>query len=86
MDISKTFATIFLVLILTISFSNSNISAKTVNKLICAGQCLQFYGNLKCDMECKQQHYHGGVCDYTIKGPTTPLCCCFNDTNPLSPN
>ncbi|EOA32304.1 hypothetical protein CARUB_v10015566mg [Capsella rubella] len=88
MDILKTFVTIFLVVILTISFSNNNILAKSVDQQIyrCIDHCPQFYGNRKCYMDCRKKNYDGGQCDYIIKGPTTPLCCCYNYTIPLSPN
>ncbi|XP_023641918.1 putative defensin-like protein 62 [Capsella rubella] len=46
----------------------------------CIGHCLKVYGNMKCDTDCKKQHYIGGGCDYLKRGPKTPLCCCFKAT------
>ncbi|EOA37876.1 hypothetical protein CARUB_v10011472mg [Capsella rubella] len=85
MDITKRFVTIFLVVILTVSFSNNNILAKTTNQqtLHCIEKCSQFYGNLKCYKDCRNQHYDGGQCDDASKGQKLPQpkCCCYNYSN-----
>ncbi|XP_019096475.1 PREDICTED: putative defensin-like protein 62 [Camelina sativa] len=44
----------------------------------CIESCAQYYGNRKCYMDCRRQHYDGGQCDYTIKGHPVPQCCCYN--------
>ncbi|EOA32633.1 hypothetical protein CARUB_v10015928mg [Capsella rubella] len=85
MDITKNFVTIFLVVILTVSFSNNSISARTTNgqTIHCIGKCSQFYGNMECYKECRSLHYAEGQCDAASKDQALPQpkCCCYNYSN-----
>ncbi|XP_023633263.1 putative defensin-like protein 62 [Capsella rubella] len=78
MDITKRFVTIFLVVILTVS-----VIAANQQTLHCIEKCSQFYGNLKCYKDCRNQHYDGGQCDDASKGQKLPQpkCCCYNYSN-----
>ncbi|CAH2070276.1 unnamed protein product [Thlaspi arvense] len=87
MNFIKTYVSIFLVLVLTISFSNYIILAKPAMRITdykCIEPCATFYGNRKCYNDCISHHYDGGQCDGT-EGGKPPQCCCYNYTDNMSP-
>ncbi|CAA0360614.1 unnamed protein product [Arabidopsis thaliana] len=85
MDVTKTYVTIVLVAILTISVCNYNILATQVIQIQqydrCIGPCLRFYGNHQCYKNCRKAKYDGGQCDFVKKGEKLPECCCYYNKN-----
>ncbi|KAG7579032.1 hypothetical protein ISN45_Aa03g032010 [Arabidopsis thaliana x Arabidopsis arenosa] len=79
MGITKTYVTIFLVAILTISVCNYKILATPVIQQYdrCIGACSRFYGNMQCYKNCRKLKYDGGQCDFVTKGENLPECCCY---------
>ncbi|XP_020886484.1 putative defensin-like protein 62 [Arabidopsis lyrata subsp. lyrata] len=69
MGITKTYVTIFLVAVLTISVLIQQYDR-------CIGACSRFYGNMQCYKNCRNLKYDGGQCDFVTKGEKLPECCC----------
>ncbi|AEC06239.1 putative defensin-like protein 62 [Arabidopsis thaliana] len=76
MDVTKTYVTIFVVAILTISVL---IQIQQYDR--CIGPCLRFYGNHQCYKNCRKAKYDGGQCDFVKKGEKLPECCCYYNKN-----
>ncbi|KAF8089282.1 hypothetical protein N665_0511s0026 [Sinapis alba] len=81
MAFTKSYVTLFLIIILTISFSNDIVLARPGIKQgggeTCIGSCAQQYGNKQCEQNCIAHHYPGGECAFVSGGATIPQCCCF---------
>ncbi|CAN6844272.1 unnamed protein product [Brassica oleracea] len=81
MAFTKSSVTLFLTIILTISFSNDRVMARPGIKQgegeTCIGRCAQQYGNRQCSKNCIAHNYSGGECAFVSGGATIPQCCCF---------
>ncbi|CAH8376431.1 unnamed protein product [Eruca vesicaria subsp. sativa] len=81
MAFTKSSVTLFLIIMMTISFSNDRAWARPGIKQgegeTCIGSCEAQYGNRQCDEDCVAQQYSGGECALISGEATPPQCCCF---------